>query len=101
MNHDEEKFQGTDLGKHYCAVCGILYPKEEECPSCNPKTLYYVEIGVPDGPDSIEFQACECNDCAAGFWDKDEAVGHAKRVVRFDGVVRVIDEEGTEVWANM
>ena len=95
-SYDEEKAQGTDCGKKHCAVCGIDY--EEECPSCNPRMLYHVEVGVDMGADDFQFSDCECG--CSDFWDKKEAVRHAKEEHKTGTVMRVCDDEGTEVWAT-
>lgn len=84
----------------HCEVCNIHY-NADECPSCNPKKYYHVEIGVPSGPDDFEFQSCECGQCSPhGFWDLKDAINHAKALVKFDGMVRVCDSYGVEVWEN-
>lgn len=83
----------------HCDACNVNYDGDD-CPSCNPKTYYYVEIAVPFGPDDFEFQPCECGDCPEnGYWDKDEAIKHAKAVQKFDGGIRVCNENGQEVWS--
>ena len=85
----------------HCQVCNISYD-DQECPSCNPKHTYYVEIGIPDGADDFTFQECECNECPNnGYWNKQEAISHAKACcINADSLVRVCDDEGTEVYAN-
>jgi hypothetical protein len=86
-----------------CHVCHITY-EGDECPSCNPKHTYYVEVGVPDGMsgDSFEFVPCQCNDCPNnGYWNEKEAISHAKSLVKFeDSLVRVVEESGVEKWSN-
>ena len=90
-----------DIDK-YCHACGITY-EGTECPSCDPKHTYYVEVGVPDGPDSFEFIPCQCNDCPNnGYWNLRDAKAHAGYFVETleDAMVRVVDEQGVEVWSN-
>ena len=83
-------------GYKHCEACNIEYDGDE-CPSCNP-TLYHVEIAVPDGPEDFTFQECGCNDCPiAGYWRKEDAIAHAKMMQKYDGSVRVCDENGLEV----
>lgn len=84
-----------------CHVCHITY-EDEECPSCNPRHTYYVEIGIPSGPDDYEFIPCQCNICPNnGFWNQRDAISHAKDCITLqDSLVRVVDEQGTEIWAN-
>lgn len=85
----------------YCQECGITY-EGSECPSCNPKHSYYVEVGVPDGPDSFEFIPCQCNDCPNnGYWNMKDAIAHANDSLTFaDSLVRVVEESGVEKWSN-
>lgn len=95
MGYDEEVRAGQNW-KH-CNACGIDYL--DECPSCNHRTLYHVEVGIPDGPDDFTFEdcSCGCND----FWDKYEAIRHAKELSgKNDIIVRVVDDNGKEIYAN-
>lgn len=87
-------------GKKHCSVCNLEY--EGECPSCNPRHTYYVEAGVPSGPDDFTFIPCQCNECPNnGYWRKEDAIAHAKASITFeDSLVRVCDDQGTEVWSN-
>ena len=85
-----------------CHVCSITY-EGEECQFCNPRHTYYVEVGVPDGPDSFEFIPCMCNNCPNNrYWNLEEAKRHAKSLIgkTEDLVVRVVEESGVELWAN-
>lgn len=93
---DLERQQGTDFGLSWCHACGISY--EDECPSCNPRVLYHVEIGVDMGKDDFQFTDCGCG--CAEFWNKLEAKRHAMSMDKAGTVVRVVDDEGTEVWAT-
>ena len=95
-NIDLDRQQGTEYGKRYCEVCGIHY--EGECPSCNPRVLYHVEVGVDMGHDDFQFSDCECG--CVDFWDKKEAISHAVSQDKDGVVIRVCDDEGTEVWAT-
>lgn len=82
----------------YCHVCSLSY-ESGECPSCNPKNLYHVEYGIPCGPDDFEWRGCECGCGDTCF--KREAISHAKSLIRMEEqLVRVCDDQGTEVWAN-
>lgn len=95
MSYDDEVRAGQNW--RHCSVCGIDYL--DECPRCNPRTLYHVEVGIPDGPDDFTFEdcGCGCND----FWDKNEAIRHAKSLITGpDQMVRVVDENGRQVWEN-
>lgn len=95
MSYDDEVRAGQNW-KH-CNVCGIDYL--DECPSCNPRTLYHVEIGVADGPDDYTFDDCGCS--CSDFWDKAEAIRHAKELSsNQDIIVRVVDDNGKEIYAN-
>jgi hypothetical protein len=85
-----------DLDKH-CKVCSIDY-EGTECPSCNPKVLYHVEIGVDMGTDDFQFSDCLCG--CADFWDLKEAKEHAREENAQGTVMRVFDDECTEVWAT-
>ena len=95
MSYDDE-VRGDQNWK-MCKVCGIDYL--DECPSCNPRTLYHVGVGSPDGPDDFEIVDCDCG--CPEFWDKQEAISHAKSLVTGpDQLVVVHDSNGKEVWAN-
>ena len=98
MSVDSDRQQGTDYGMKHCQACGIDY--EGECPSCNPRTLYHVEIGTPreDDSDEYEFFDCECG--CSDFWSLDEAKRHAMEMDEGLVVVRVCDDNGEEVWAT-
>ena len=95
--NDNDKAQGTDYGHKFCAVCSIDY-EGTECPSCNPKVLYHVEIGVDAGGDEFAFSDCQCG--CVDFWNRKDAIAHCKEVQSMDNVARVCDSEGTEVWAT-
>lgn len=76
----------------HCNVCHIEYDGDE-CPSCNPRTLYYPNKLIPNGEDDFEFEQCECCEkCCEGYWRLSDAKAHAKE---FDGVV--LNQQGEEI----
>lgn len=85
----------------HCHSCGIDY-EERECPSCNPKVQYYVEIGVDMGKEDFQFSPCKCEECQElpSFWNLHDAKSHARAMGKAGVVMRVVDEEGTELWAT-
>jgi len=95
MSYDDEVRAGQKWKS--CQACGVDYL--DECPSCNPRNLYYVKRMVPDGPDDFTFEECECDDveCEAGFWDMKMAIAHAKAMG--EGCI-VDDKDGRTVWES-
>lgn len=96
MGYDDEVRAGQNWKN--CGVCNVDYL--DECPSCNPKHLYHVTVGIPNGPDDFEMMECECGDCSE-FFDKNDAIRHAKSLItRGEEAVGVDDENGRQVWSN-
>lgn len=89
-----------DTCKH-CHSCGLDH-EEVECPSCNPKMHYYVEQGVDMGHEDFQFAQCVCEECVENpsFWNLRDAKAHARAMDKEGVVMRVVDEEGTELWAT-
>jgi len=95
MSYDNEVRAGQNWKA--CGVCGTDYL--DECPSCNPRTLYHVEVGIPNGEDDFEMIECECG--CEDFWDKKEAIAHARSLItNADQLVRVLDDKGRTIWES-